>query len=278
MNSIKEYIAIDFIGGPANRFFEYHTATYLAKIWNKEFVFDPLKVSPKGMQHDENFKITDFFECKTFTPEEYHVIIRQFKDGKLNPSWKEDLLKMDIPKGNVFLTDGWYQTFWEGHITIPYLPTTTISFDVNKTIFMHVRRGNYIGTWMDVNLHSYYKKVYRKMERLFRDSTYLICSNDISWCKNNMKYIKNPYFLENTGYKETLWLMSQCRRGAILSNSSFGLWCAYLARINNNFNPSFKVFIPDRWAVNKKWHNSMVGKYIYPPWSEKIKVSRFFFW
>ena len=48
MNKKTEYLSIVFRGGPANRFFQYHTATYLAKIWNKVFVFDASKELPNG--------------------------------------------------------------------------------------------------------------------------------------------------------------------------------------------------------------------------------------
>ena len=273
MDNNKEYLAIEFIGGPANRFFEYHTATYLAKIWNKEFIFDPSKTSPKGMHHDENFKITDFFKCKTFSPSTYHVIIRQFDEkGRMNPDWKDDLLRMNAPAGNVLLTDGWYQTFWEGHITIPKLPKSTIHFDVSKAIFIAVRRGDFVGSWLEINLNDYYKRAYEKMEKLFSGSTYLVCSDDITWCKDNMKHIKEPFFLENTGYKETLWLLSRCKRGAILANSSYGLWGAFLARINNNLDPSFKVFMPSRWTTDENMKNFVTPKYLYPLWGEKIDI------
>lgn len=273
MNSNKACLSISWKGGPANRFYEYHTATYLAKIWDKEFVYDPSKVLPYGMHHDPDFKITDFFKCNTLIEPKYHVTIRQYhENGAINPNWKDDLLQMNTPAGNVLLTDGWYQTFWDNHVTIPKLPKSEVHFDSHETIFIHVRRGDYLGSRIFVNLSNYYEQAYRKMEELFGPSTYLICSDDIQWCKNNMKYIENPYFLENTGYKKTLWLMSQCKRGAILSNSTYGLWGAYLARIDNPFNPSFKVFIPSHWTTEKNIHNQKIERYIYPSWSEKVGI------
>jgi hypothetical protein len=273
MNKKKEYLSILFRGGPANRFYQYHTATYLAKIWNKKFVFDPSKALPNGMHHDPEFKITNFFKCNATLVPKYHLTIRQFDvKGRINPKWKDDLLKMDTPAGNVLLTDGWYQTFWDNHITLPKLQKSRIYFNENKTVFVHVRRGDYLKSRIYLNLTAYYEQAHKKMEQLFSDSTYLICSDDIQWCKNNLNFIENPCFLENVDYKKTLWLMSQCKRGAILSNSTYGLWGAYLARINNKLDPSFRVFMPSQWAATTDIRNYDMDKYIYPSWSEKIEV------
>jgi hypothetical protein len=203
----------------------------------------------------------------------YHATVRLFgENGRINPDWKDDLLKMDPPAGNVLLTDGWYQTFWDNHFTIPKLPEYKIRFDASKAVFIHVRRGDYLRSRIYVDLINYYKQAYKKMEHLFCDSTYLICSDDIQWCKDNLNYIDNPFFLENIGYQETLWLMSECKRGAILSNSTYGLWGAYLARISNNFDPLFKVLIPSQWTAKPDIRNYDIDKYIYPAWSEKIEV------
>lgn len=273
MNKNKEYLSILFRGGPANRFYEYHTATFLAKIWNKTFVFDPSKTLSKGLHHDPNFEITNFFSCDIKTISTYHNEIHQFDEKDwIKRNWKDDLLDMDVPTGNVLLTKGWYQTFWDDHFTIPKLKKSEIQFDLSKAIFIHVRRGDYVRSRMFVNLVDYYKRSYGKMEQLFDDSLYLICSDDINWCKKNLEYIQNPFFLENTGYQETLWLMSQCKRGAILSNSSFSLWGAYLARINNCFDPSFKVFVPNEWTSKSDMRLYDMNRYIYPSWSEQIQV------
>ena len=274
MSSKKACLSITWRGGPANRFYQYHTATFLAKMWGKQFIFDPSKVLLNGMHHDPSFQITDFFEINTSSASKYHVTVRQYdKNGIINPNWKDDLLQMNTPAGNVLLTDGWYQTFWDKHITIPKLPRTAVHFDAQETIFVHVRRGDYPESRIYVDLNKYYLQAYKKMEQIFDHSTYLICSDDIQWCKSNFAFIKRPYFLESTDYKKTLWLMSQCKRGAILSNSTFGLWGAYLARINNNFIPSFKVFMPSHWTTEEDLKNLNVEKYIYPSWSEKIAIS-----
>jgi len=274
LSTYNEYLSVSFIGGPANRFFEYHTATYLAQKWNKTFVFDPSVSSEKGLQHDPCFRITDFFDCETKNVQKYQTKISQYKkNGGINPNWKDDLSRMEVPDGNVLLTNGWYQTFWANHFTIPRLPKTFINFDPAKTLFMHVRRGDYIGSWLDLNLDKYYKNAYKKIRQLLGNPMILICSDEIQWCKDHLSYMKNAHYLDNTDYRETLWLMSRCQAGAILSNSTFGLWGAYLAYYNcRESNPLFKAFMPSQWVGKKHIQHADVGKYIFPTWCEKVDL------
>ena len=68
---------------------------------------------------------------------------------------------------------------------------------------------------------------------------YIICSDDIEWCKDNFK-IKNVYY-SNEKYYHDLFLMSCCEHN-IIANSSFSWWSAYL-----NNNPDKKVISPKKW-------------------------------
>jgi hypothetical protein len=281
MQEQRNQLSISFRGGPANRFYQYHTATYLAKVWGKEFIVDLSQMMDAGMQHDPSFMITDFFNCKTTASLEYDTIIRQFKNVRdnapqwehVNPNWKDDLLESPTPLGNILLTDGWYQTFWDNHVTMPRLPKAEIKFDAKNAVFIHVRRGDYLKTTLYLDLMNYYAQAYQKLEQLFENSTYLICSDDIQWCRQHLAFIRRPFFLEHADYKQTLYLMSQCKRGAILSNSTFGLWGAYLGRINCGCSPEYKVFLPSQWAGKKAHAESINRKYIYPSWSQRIDVS-----
>lgn len=271
-SDIPQYLAVTFRGGPANRFFEYHTATYLAERWNKIFVYDPGENLSAGMHHDDQFDIRTFFDCSTLRIPEYDTVIRQFdKRGVVDPHWKEKLLKMSEPKGNVLLTDGWYQTFWDNHITVPKLSDYSVPCDLKKTVFIHVRRNDYLESRLFVDLKNYYYAAYSKMERLVPNSSYLICSDDPAWCKCELHYINDAYFLENTDYKTTLAIMSECKKGAILSNSTFGLWGAYLANINTEFASSFTTIVPNPWLPVAK-ENIGISKYIVPSWATGVSV------
>jgi hypothetical protein len=68
----------------------------------------------------------------------------------------------------------------------------------------------------------------------------LVFSDDISWCKDNLKFDKMN-FIEGLDNVEDMWLMSLCDNN-IIANSSFSWWGAWL---NSNFNK--KVIAPLHW-------------------------------
>jgi hypothetical protein len=261
------YLSIVFRGGPANQIVQYHTATYLAKKWNKQFVVDPnkLKLSKKH-RHDSEFDIRKYFDCTTHIVGEYNTQISQRDpQGAFDPSWKKRMMEMPPPKGNVVLHGGSFQTFWDDHITIPKLPITTVPFESEKTVFIHVRRGDYIGSILDIGLINYFNKAYRLMREQKPDALFVVASDDIDWCKNNLLYINNVLFLEDYTYQQTLFLMSKCRQGAILSNSTFGLLGAYLSQ-QNDPSENMVFYVPYKWCtLNRGVENS-----VYPDWCQKL--------
>jgi len=104
---------------------------------------------------------------------------------------------------------------------------------------INVRKGDYLSY---PNYHPTVSKEYIQycIDKTKQSEYYLIVSDDIPWCKENIK-IDNCLFLE--GYKtyEQLWIMSLCKN-FIISNSSFSWWGAYLSKEKNK-----KVLAPQTW-------------------------------
>jgi hypothetical protein len=108
---------------------------------------------------------------------------------------------------------------------------------------IHVRRGDYLN---HKNIHPTLSVEYIEAAAKLIDNTdtYFIFSDDIPWCKENIKF-KNSFIVEEEikGLKahEILWTMSMCHN-FIISNSSFSWWGAYLSK-----NPNKKVIGPETW-------------------------------
>ena len=122
-------------------------------------------------------------------------------------------------------------------------------FKVNKHIndygFIHVRRGDYVQKQEYHPLQSveYY---INGMDELGK-STYYCFSDDIQWCKDNIKDSRLIY-IENTTEIDDLKLMMSCS-ASIIANSSFSWWGAYLGNHDN-------VIIPKNWFGYKySWFN-----------------------
>jgi hypothetical protein len=106
-------------------------------------------------------------------------------------------------------------------------------------VSMHIRRTDYTTSngYHPVQPISYYEQ---SLE-ILGDYDYLyIFSDDIDWCKSNIKF-KNVVFIEELEDVEDLWLMSLCKHN-IIANSSFSWWGAWL---NNNRDK--KVIAPKKW-------------------------------
>jgi hypothetical protein len=116
---------------------------------------------------------------------------------------------------------------------------------------LHVRRGDF------VNLQNYHVlqniDYYKKSIELIGDNKhYLIFSDDIKWCEENLNFIKNKSFISGNNDYIDLYLMSLCKNN-ITANSTFSWWGAWL-----NKNELKKVIIPSEWfGVNNLHLNTM---------------------
>ena len=117
--------------------------------------------------------------------------------------------------------------------------TFRINFDkpFNKYIALHVRRGDYVNqpNYHPVCSIEYYMNA---LSIIQDDIPIVIFSDDINWCKEN---IKADLYMENTTNIQDLYLMTQATHN-IIANSSFSWWGAWL-----NQNPDKIVVAPETW-------------------------------
>jgi hypothetical protein len=119
---------------------------------------------------------------------------------------------------------------------------------------LHVRRGDFVNLQ---NFHAlqtieYYKK---SVDIIGEDKFYLIFSDDIDWCRENLSFIKNKTFItENPDYID-LYIMSLCKNN-IIANSTFSWWGAWL-----NSNPNKKIVIPSKWFGINNLHLNTIDLY-----------------
>jgi hypothetical protein len=112
-----------------------------------------------------------------------------------------------------------------------------------KTCSVHVRRTDYVGNpiWPDLAADGYYE---RAMSQFDSDTTFVIFSDDIEWCKARFSS-RSLFFVEALSAVEDLFLMARCW-GHIIANSTFSWWGAWL-----DPNPDKKVIAPARWIAGE---------------------------
>jgi hypothetical protein len=114
--------------------------------------------------------------------------------------------------------------------------------------FLHIRRGDYLKL---PHIHfiqplSYYEKaldILKKESKKVIDTIYIF-SDDIEWVKNQDIFQKEEFqIVEGLDELESLYLMSQCKGGAICGNSTFSWWGAFLGA----YEIRSPVIVPKNW-------------------------------
>jgi hypothetical protein len=115
--------------------------------------------------------------------------------------------------------------------------------DIGETCFIHIRGGDYVGSPVhDVGLSSrYYSSCIEFMKK--RGITrFTVFTNDRNFC-SKQKYLDDiRYTIIDENELDTLYLMTECK-AAIISNSTFSWWGAYL-------NRNRLICVPSKWFNN----------------------------
>lgn len=111
-------------------------------------------------------------------------------------------------------------------------------------VAVHVRRGDYVNNPFYVDLME--TDYYREAMAIFPNEDFLIFSDDIEWCKQQIIF-KDCEFSEGKTELEDLSLMASCK-AVITANSSFSWWGGYLS--------GGKVVAPS----NKNWYTDKIER------------------
>ena len=125
--------------------------------------------------------------------------------------------------------------------------------DEDNAVSLHVRRGDYISNKKANVVHGtcsmkYYQNAIKMLNSKLHNNKYFIFSDDIKWCKENLK-MNNAIYVDNEEKRiphEDIYLMSLCSHN-IIANSSFSWWGGWL-----NSNLEKIVVAPTKWFGNEK--------------------------
>jgi hypothetical protein len=145
-----------------------------------------------------------------------------------------------------------YQSYEKIKHVIPKIKSILLKNEFNKdiyktyknlidsptTAFMHVRRGDKVARGEDLQT-KYFINGLTELNKNNNIKTIYIFSDDIEWCKTQDSVWKSnttnkiiEYF-DNKDELIVLYAMLLCEAGALLSNSTFGMWGAMLGADSN---------------------------------------------
>lgn len=103
----------------------------------------------------------------------------------------------------------------------------------SESVCVTIRRGNFTETqYKDKFLvckPSFYIHAIEYIKMIFPKALFYICSDDIQWCKEELKLDGDIIFEPSNEISQKLYLMSLCKH-FIISNSSFSWWAQYLSQ------------------------------------------------
>lgn len=121
-----------------------------------------------------------------------------------------------------------------------------------NAVAIHVRRTDYltnqtIKKYFPALPDNYYLRAIDTLNTQHKDLIFFCFSDDLDWCKNyfkdmNIRYVESG--LSDKCAADDLYLMSQCKF-AIIPNSSFGFWGAWL-----NHQAKTQIIRPKKWHIN----------------------------
>jgi hypothetical protein len=184
----------------------------------------------------------------------------RFKNNEPYYIYNEDEIPLDEPSYIKFGTH-YFQSYEKikdviGEVRESVIPKcremyNTLKVDSDSSAFIHIRRGDYLTDAGGKRMISpdFYMKGLEILNKSDRLDTIYICSDDISWCKNQKwDTSKRLVFFDDPDELKTLYLMSKCWAGAVISNSTFSLWGVFLGAYKKTdmiVYPSTQYFLKD---------------------------------
>jgi hypothetical protein len=121
-------------------------------------------------------------------------------------------------------------------------------YDVSNAAFLHIRRGDYVKLahiYYPITSEHYELAVKRLLESEHPPSCIYVVSDDYNWI------LQQPFLKQSTLFiplkledeLDCLALMSLCCKGAIIANSTFSIWGAFLG----SYGAGAPVYVPERW-------------------------------
>ena len=230
-------------GGLGNQMFQYAYARCLSLKYNQDFYLDiknyshPLELRSFTLSDfpnlDLNFNSVLPTGTQTLSDSFNHIDIQlnQNQNYYLEGYWQSEKYFKDCEQ--TIREDFSYDTKTKLMLLGKYPQLS------KNTISLHVRRGDYLTSNGAHPIQTI--EYYEKSVNIIGEYDYImIFSDDITWCKENLKF-PNMVFVEGNTDVQDLWCMSLCKNN-IIANSSFSWWAAWL-----NVNDSKVVVSPQRW-------------------------------
>lgn len=269
-------IIVTLMGGMGNQMFQYAFAKSLSLKYNTQVKIDLSFLKRKDMGPNFIYRDYDLDIFNVTEDFEINPVGETYKANEPHFHYSSDLLNtLDNPlkNGKNIILNGYWQTplYFDDSLRKDFEfkdkveNTTGIIKEMynliksTNSVMINVRRTDYLNTnFHGVMGNDYIMNGVKVIESKINNPHYFIFSDDIEWCKENIK-LNNMTFVDHN-YKGNrfayyLQLMSSCNH-FIIPNSTFAWWAAWL----NNSDDKI-VISPENWFTDKNINtNDLIPK------------------
>jgi hypothetical protein len=269
-------------GGLGNQMFQYAFGRSVARARNEELLFQkrPDMDAPGSRMA---YSLGAFETTVTFASKDncdFQVTGPRYEE----PMFAYDNKVYGVPKDTLFI--GYWQTekYFDAKILDEFYVRAPLSAQTQRlaeeitaaadSVFIHVRRTDYLlpmNSWMGIMPMSYYAQAANYLQSRCFNAKFFVFSDDPEWCRQNfppsfriVDHNKAGTSGNGPGQEhEDLLLMSLCCH-AIIANSSFGWWGAWLGdflgkivvapnqwfngTLGGRWTPETSDIVPARWV------------------------------
>ena len=265
------FVAIQPSSGMGNQLFMMAAALGYAERYGYEPVYWEEPKSPWEHQGSA-FRVKDMFRLRVLTEEERKgpwTVLREPAEASMSYTPLPHIL------GDVKL-EGYFQSDLYGPSTFPTPPSPPslrpelIGHTWSRTVFLHVRRGDYLhpaNRHHLVDLRDYWRSAVARIPSTIQ--TIFVVSDDMGWCRKELVGIvgdawKGEWLFCPDGLTdvETFFWMRACH-GGICANSTWSWWAAWY--LKRRTTQAF-VTMPKIWGHS----HIAVANDLHPTWAQII--------
>jgi hypothetical protein len=228
------------MGGLGNQLFQIATGHSFSKKHNTAFIIHPDHIHKN--EHSNVNYFNNVFKYWKDSIYEYNINIR-INEYNMHPI----NIANELFNHNIYL-DGYFQNYNyidNDFISLLQWDTAIINKynELNNSAFIHIRGGDYLNAdkngLYNVDITQYYKNTLEKI----KDSVhhYYIFTNDKAYMESFDCFNDIRVTIVNENELDSLYLMSQCKKGGIAANSSFSWWGLYLDKTRHH------LYLPNKW-------------------------------
>ena len=268
-------IAIHISGGLGNRIFQTAALIKFAELTGLKPVFNYRIINIFNHVHSSHKNIFKLFPQIEIDEFDKDSNCQSITYAQLNTFTYKDINKYITNRNKNIVVNGWFQSpeyIPESlNMELGTVPEGTYEkYGVEtedkrlRTWFIHVRLGDYkkADNYNHVNIDSYYTHL---VDKIPEGSNILLFSDEPELAQS-MLNVPGMKVCEETDEIVSLNLMSQCWGGAIVPNSTFSWWGAFLAHKASTRPDDYKAYYPKYWnsSIPESYNNNCIPSWGVP--------------